>query len=104
LSWTPLKGTTAILGMTYIGQWTAADYLALYQYYLGLQPYRGSDRDYWIEYPSVTKFNFSFSQRLAGHLAALLQVDNLGNNLRYESDNFQSIPIGRTTSVGLRFQ
>jgi hypothetical protein len=43
----------------------------------------------------------SLSQRLVPRVTALLQVDNLGNNGRYEVWNLNT-PVGRVTSVGVR--
>src|SRR5204863_5979524 len=55
VTYSPLPGTTFTASMTYIGHWIEHDYIALFGFFYGGQPYRGSDRAYWIEYPAVTK-------------------------------------------------
>ncbi len=102
LGWKPLDGTSVLLSATYIGHWTNYDTVALYGDFFGGEPYRGSLRAYWTDYPSVTKFGLSASQRVTRQVSALLQVDNLGNNQRYERTN-GTVPVGRITSVGFQF-
>jgi outer membrane receptor protein involved in Fe transport len=101
MRWGPFEGTNAVLGMTYLGHWSNYDWQAYYMAIFGLTPFRASGRDYVIQYPSVTKLTLSLSQRLVPRVTALLQVDNLGNNGRYEAWNLNT-PVGRVTSVGVR--
>ena len=103
LSWRPIQGTMALFSATYIGHWTGLDALALYGAFFGGQPYRGSFRDYWMEYPSITKFDLAVSQRFSRNITGLVQVKNIGNNGRFEQSNL-NIPIGRVTSIGVRLE
>ncbi len=96
-----LPRTTVTFGMTYVGSWINSDYLALYGYYYGGQPYRGSRRDYWITYPSFAKLNLSLSQTVTDQLSVFLRSDNLTNNNISERSNF-NINSGRVTIVGVR--
>jgi len=86
-----------------IGHWTAIDWLSYYAFILGVEPFRGSGRDYWMEYPTVTKINVGLSQRVTDQLTGFVQVANVGNNTRFEQKN-SNIPLGRVTTVGLRAQ
>jgi outer membrane receptor protein involved in Fe transport len=93
--------THLMVGLSRFGSWIGTDYLTLYQFYYGGAPYRGSGRDYWIEYPSVTKVRLSLAQRLTAALTGHLQVENVGNNRRYEDNNL-NLPVGRVVEVGIR--
>ncbi|MBA3497318.1 MAG: TonB-dependent receptor [Gemmatimonadales bacterium] len=103
ISYAPWPGTHLSSRMTRIGGWTGTDWLALYGVFFGSDVFRGSTRDYWIDYPSVTKLNASVTQRLTRRLNAFVQVDNLGNNGRFEQSNIVT-PTGRTTTVGMEFR
>ena len=96
-----LPRTTVTLGMTYIGSWTNTDYIALYGYFLGGQPFRGAYRDYWIAYPRIRKFNLAVSQILTSRLSIFLLSDNLSNNNASEYHNFNP-QTGRVTRLGVR--
>jgi outer membrane receptor protein involved in Fe transport len=97
------QGTSVAAAMTYIGRRTGMNWLALYDVFFGTSEYTGSDRDYWTQYPAVTKFNLSLSQLVTPQLTGFLQIDNVGNNHRFEQSNV-SDPLGRVTTIGLRFQ
>ncbi len=99
----PVPQTTLIASMTYIGHWINNDYLAEYGFFFGGQPYLGSDRAYWIQYPSVTKFSVGVSQAVTKGLTAFVRAENVGNNLRAEQAN-TSIPVPRSVSVGANFR
>jgi outer membrane receptor protein involved in Fe transport len=99
VTYAPLPTTTLTGSMTYFGHWTEHDYIALFGYYYGGQPYRGSDRAYWIEYPVVMKVAFAVSQRLANSVTAFARVENIGNSLRPEETNL-NIPTPRSLLVG----
>jgi iron complex outermembrane receptor protein len=101
VTWRPLNGTIGVVSIAHIGHWSGVDAQALYGAFFGGQPYRGTVRDYWIEYPSITKFDIAVSQRIARNVTALLQITNIGNNGRFEQSNI-SIPLGRVTTVGAR--
>jgi outer membrane receptor protein involved in Fe transport len=102
ITYSPLPRTALTASMTYIGHWMEHDWVAEYGFFYGGQPYRGSDRAYWIEYPSVTKFAIGISQKMTNDLTAFGRVENAGNTLRYESSN-SNIPLPRRAVVGLHF-
>ena len=103
VTYRPGQGTDLSLGVTHIGSWTDTDALALYQYFFGNAPYRGSGRDYWVQYPSVTKFNLSASQRVTAHVLGFVHIDNVGNNRRAERTNL-NVQMGRAMQVGMQVQ
>ncbi len=103
VTYSPLPQTTLTVTMTYIGHWIDADYVALYGFYFGGQPYRGSQQAYWIEYPTVTKFNVGVNQVLRNGVTAFVRAENVGNNLRYEQQNLL-IPTPRTILAGATFR
>jgi len=96
-----LPRTTVNLGMTYVGSWTYYDYLALYGFFYGGQPYRGSQRAYWIPYASFSKFNLSVSHTVTDRLTAFLYSKNFTNNHVPEHDNLV-LNAGRVTMIGVR--
>ncbi len=96
-----LPRTAVTLGMTYIGPWTSYDFLALFGFFYGGQPYRGSFRAYWMTYPSITKFHLSVSRTLTDRYSVFLRSDNLTNNHVSEVAN-STITTGRTTMIGVR--
>jgi outer membrane receptor protein involved in Fe transport len=91
------------LEATRFGEWTEVDWLSYYGFIFGGKPYRGSLRAYWIDYPSFTKFNVSVGRRFTPALEGFLRVDNVANNRADERVNVD-IPLGRVTTVGLRFR
>jgi outer membrane receptor protein involved in Fe transport len=99
--YSPFSGTRLVTRMIHIGGWTGTDFMTLFGVFYGTEPFRGSVRDYWIEYPSVTKFNASLTQTLTSRLTGFLHVDNVGNNTRFEQSNVM-IPLGRLTTVGMQ--
>ncbi len=96
-----LAHTNVTLSMTSVGSWTETDFLALYGYYYGGQPYRGSGRAYWIAYPSFARFNLSVSHTLSDRFSVFLQSANLTNTHASERDN-SSVVAGRATIFGVR--
>jgi outer membrane receptor protein involved in Fe transport len=94
-----LRQTTLTASMTYIGHWTELDQIAYYGFLFGGQPYRGSQRAYWMEYPAVMKFGVGASQAFGKSFEAFVRADNVGNNLRSEQNNFQ-IATPRSVIVG----
>jgi outer membrane receptor protein involved in Fe transport len=96
-----LSRTAVTLGMTYVGAWTDYDIFALYGYYFGGQPFRGSLRAYWMTYPSFVKFNLSVSQTLADRYTVFLRSDNLTDN-RVSEINSAYMNMGRVTMLGVR--
>ncbi len=99
VTYSPLRRTTLTAGMTLIGHWIEHDWVAEYGYFYGGQPYRGSDRAYWIEYPTVTKFAVGVRQELMKDFTAFVRAENVGNTLRSEQTNV-NIPVPRTVIVG----
>jgi outer membrane receptor for ferrienterochelin and colicin len=97
-SWGP---TAVNLAMTYVGSWTEYDYVALFGYYFGGQPYRGAGRDYWKTYPSFTKVSLSATQALNDRLSLFVRCDNLTNKNVSEVVNY-FMSAGRVTMIGLR--
>ncbi len=96
-----LPRTTVALGVTSVSSWTETDWLALYGFYYGGQPYRGSPRAYWITYPGFTKLNLSVSHGLTDRLSVFVQSDNLTNSNAFEKSNLSLTP-GRITTIGAR--
>ncbi len=99
VSYSPVPRTTLTARVTHIGHWTNTDDVALYAFYFGDQPYRGTDRAYWIEYPTVTKIGLGLTQELAAGLTVFIRAENVGNNLRFEAAN-SSIPTPRSVTLG----
>jgi outer membrane receptor protein involved in Fe transport len=98
---TPLSGTTIAGTITYAGSWTDYDQAAFYATFFAGQPYRGTNRAYWMTYPSFTKLGLGVTQVLTPWLTGFVRADNLGNNRAFERDN-GSTPLGRVTTVGLK--
>ncbi len=96
-----LTRTAGTLGMTWIGAWTQYDNVALFGYYYGGQPYRGSSRAYWMTYPSFVKFNLSVSEMVTNRFSVFLRSDNLTNKAVSERSNY-FFNAGRTTLIGVR--
>jgi outer membrane receptor protein involved in Fe transport len=103
ITYAPLAGTNVSASVTYFGTWTGNDWIALYGFYYGGQPYRGSGRDYWLSYPSVTKFTISVNQDVNRFITGFVRAENVGDNLRYESNNVTT-QVPRTVIVGARFR
>jgi len=103
VTYTPLPRTTLTASMTYIGHWTQMDILSFYAFVFGGQPYRGSMRAYWIEYPSVTKVALGVSRVLRPGLTAFVRAENVGNSLRAEQVNVQ-VPMPRSVVAGANVQ
>ncbi len=74
-----LPRTTVTLGMTYVDSWTEVDWVSFFGFIFGVHPYRGSFRNYWMTYPSFTKFNLAATQVLTNRLSAFVRSDNLTN-------------------------
>jgi outer membrane receptor protein involved in Fe transport len=101
IAYAPRRGTTLSASMTHLGSWTELDLVALYGAFFGSDVYRGSDRDYWITYPAVTKFAMVVTQQLTPNLGGFLRIDNVGDNRRFEADNLNT-PMGRIVTAGAR--
>ena len=99
ISVTPTSRTTLTGSLTHVGSWRSTDVVALFGFYFGDQPYRGSSRAYWIQYPAFTKFNLGVSQVVSSKLSVFAHVDNVGNVRALERNNLTA-PMGRVTQVG----
>jgi len=95
------RGALALTA-THVGPWKNYDWLALYGYYFGGDPYRGSMRDYWMDYDGVTKFSLNTSFSVTPRVQAYLLGDNLTNNVGKERDN-TTTDKPRSILFGLRF-
>jgi outer membrane receptor protein involved in Fe transport len=95
------RRTAVTAGVTRIGPWTNVDWLAFYADIYGGGRYRGSQRAYWMQYPSVTKLSLGAEQGIGSRLNAFVAIDNATNNEAAELDN-QTILPGRKTTLGVR--
>jgi outer membrane receptor protein involved in Fe transport len=95
------RRTSLTAGVTRIGSWTNVDWLAFYADIYGGGRYRGSQRAYWIQYPSVTKLSVGAEQEIGSRLNAFVAIDNATNNDAAELDNQTLLP-GRKTTLGMR--
>ena len=91
----------ATLGASYIGPWIGYDWLDYYAGELGSRASKPLLRNYWMQYPSLTKPFVGVGVALGRSAEWYLRVDNLSNLQRYERDDLQ-ITAGRTMTVGLR--
>lgn len=101
LSYDIFRRTALTAGLTHIGSWTNVDWLAFYADIYGGGRYRGSQRAYWTQYPSVTKLSLGAEQRLGSRVDAFVTIDNAMNNDAAELDNQTLLP-GRKTTLGVR--
>lgn len=97
-----LARVRAFLDVLYVGDSVNNDNLALFGYYLGIDPFRGSLRDYWIEYDGFVDLGLRGSVDVTPQLRVFLSVRNLSNRNEPERTNLDVIQ-GRRTSVGLRW-
>ena len=102
LAWEMSKRTTLTGSVTHLGEWTNRDVIALFGFVFGGEPFRGSIRAYWMDYPAVTKLNAGLEHRFTSALAAYFTVENLANEDRSELSNFNLAP-GRRITIGARF-
>jgi outer membrane receptor protein involved in Fe transport len=101
LSVRPLRSTTIVVGVAYVGSWTNYDQLAEDDCFGGKGPCFASTRGYWHLYPAFTKANLTVAQQITAVVSGFVSVTNLTNNEDYELLN--SVPImGRTTVIGVR--
>lgn len=100
LTWEARRVRTTV-GTNYIGRWVGYDWLAFYGGEMGTEASRPELRNYWIDYPSITKPFVGVGYAIARGAEWYLRVDNLTNVQRNERDNLQ-ITQGRTATVGLR--
>ena len=89
------------LGASYVGSWLGYDWLEYYAGELGSKNSKPLLRNYWMQYPALTKPYAGVSWTMSRFAEWYLRVDNLSNVQRNERDNLQ-ITSGRTATVGLR--
>ncbi len=99
VSYSPLPQTTVTASMTHLGHWTSMDFVAFLAFAYGGSPYRGSQRAYWTEYPTVTKFAVAVSQVLRQGFTAFVRAENVGNTQRPERHNL-NVATPRSLLVG----
>lgn len=100
LTWETRRVRTTV-GTNYIGSWVGYDWLAFYGGEMGTEASHPELRNYWIDYPSITKPFVGVGYAITRGAEWYLRVDNLTNVQRNERDNLQ-ITQGRTATVGLR--
>lgn len=89
------------LSSTLVGPWVYYDWIALYGYYYGGHDYRGSQRDYWMNYDSVVKFGLTADAAITNELEAFMTVDNLTNQLGERHNTNTDTP--RAAMIGFRY-
>jgi outer membrane receptor protein involved in Fe transport len=104
ITYSPRPHTTLTASTTYFGHWTEMDFVAFFGAIFGGQPYRGSTRAYWIEYPAVTKVALGIRQDLTNGLGVFGRIENLGNTTRFEANNFNFVPMPREVIVGATYR
>jgi outer membrane receptor protein involved in Fe transport len=92
----------ATVGANYVGSWVGYDWLGFYGGEMGMQPARGSQRNYLVDYPGITKPFAGLSYALTRGTEWYVRVDNLTNVQQNERDNLQ-VTQGRTATLGFRF-
>jgi outer membrane receptor protein involved in Fe transport len=97
---TPSQQTSITSALTYVGEWTNSDFVALYGFFFAGNPYRGSGRAYWITYPSFAKVDVTLTQRVLPNVQALVRGENLTNSKKFEFSNVNT-PIPRVVSAGV---
>ncbi len=100
VTFAPTARSSIAVSMTHFSNWIETDILAEYRVLPPFnEPPRPNVRDYWVEYPAITKFGVSVSQVLSKGVTAFAHAENVGNNLRYERNN-SIIPTPRSVLVG----
>lgn len=108
LTMTPREGTTLTAGLSYVGKFKQADFLAEYRCFASFDEpacpgsflSTGSARAFTVRYPALAKIDVSVTQSVARDIEAFLTIDNLTNSQAYEGRS--TVPVvGRNTMVGL---
>ena len=103
LSVRPADGTSVVAGATYVGDFTAYDFLAIFSCNGGTGPCSDTFRGYHLEYPGFVKANLSVRQRFGPLVTAYIAMDNVTNSDGVELQN--SVPVmGRVTVAGLEMR
>lgn len=92
------RGWSSSMTLARASDWMNYDWLAL-----SLQPQVSGAglRDFWMQYPGVTRVRASFSRDITRSLGLTMSGDNLLGWQRGEPDNLTIVP-GRTFRAGLR--
>ncbi|MCC6317918.1 MAG: TonB-dependent receptor [Gemmatimonadaceae bacterium] len=91
----------ATLGASYVGSWMGYDWLDYYAGELGTAQSKPLLRNYWVEYPSLTKPFAGLAWTFGRSAEWYVRVDNLSNVQRNERDDVQ-VTAGRTAIMGFR--
>jgi len=100
LTWETRRVRTTF-GANYTGSWLGYDWLGFYGGELGTHVMRPDLRNYWVNYPSITKPFAGLSYLMGRGAEWYMRIDNLTNVQQNERDNLQ-ITQGRTATFGLR--
>lgn len=98
-----VAGGSVSVDASVMAGWRMVDYAAFYGYLYADEPYRGSIRAYFVEYPSLWKWNLRAARALGDRWQAFLRVENLADNQEADFYNANVTP-GRTTVLGLRWR
>jgi len=93
--------SSATVSMTYFGSWTGYNWADRYASLFGGEPYRGSERAYWRQYPGFAKFKLGLNHEFGSGITGFLNVENLTNDTSIEYDDSIQTP-GRITVLGIR--
>lgn len=96
-----LRGSASV-NMSVLHERRALDYQSYYGYLWAGEPYRGSMRDYYVEYSQAPKWNITLAQDVTDRLGAYVRVENLTNRADTDISNFY-VGSGRNTVLGLRY-
>jgi len=88
------------LSATRLGSWVGYDWKGLYGFYYGGADYRGSMREYWLDYDPVTKFGLNATYALTSMLQAEMQIRNLTNATGERQNTNTDLP--RSIMFGVR--
>lgn len=94
---------SASVNWSFMADYVDFDYVAYYDYRYGGDPYRGSMRAYYTEFPTHWKWNFRAQQDVGKAFTVFFRVDNLTNNQRTEASG-SNVAQGRTTVLGARLR
>jgi TonB-dependent starch-binding outer membrane protein SusC len=97
-----VAGATVGVDASVMAGWRMIDFVAFYNYLYGGEPYRGSTREYYVEYPSLWKWNLRAERPLGDRWQGFLRVENLAGNQSSDFNNVNVTP-GRTTVLGVRW-
>ena len=95
-----LGRASATLGMTHSSSFTNIDWVPYFASILGVQPFRPSQRDYWITYPSFEKYRLNVAYDVTPRVSVFVDVKNLTNS--YADEYYNLYPSkGRMVLAGV---